>query len=583
VTYTLYLLSLVISAALAAALAFYFSRRHPMPGAVPASLMMLAVTVISLGYILQYRSTGLSGQIFATNIQYVGIATLPLAWFTFSLRYTGRDQWLTRRNLLLLAIIPLATIVLAWTNGIDGLIWQDRHLDTNGPFNTIAKTYGLWFWVYGTYSYTLIAIGTLILIQRLFRPPRVYREQSIAVVICVVVPLVWNVIYIFKLVPMFRVDLTPSAFVISGLAIAWGLFRYQFFNIIPIARDTVIEDMSDGVIVLDTHNRFIDLNLSAQRIIGYSLSDVIGQSLSRVLSGQPELVERSNIGVATANVEITIKRGETQRYYESSISPIYDRQSRLTGRLVILHDITERRLIEAEKKDLEEKAQLASRLSIIGEMAAGVAHEVNNPLTSVIGYADWLLQHDIPDEIRKDIEVINTQATRASEILDRLLTFAGHHVVNRDHVDINRVIETTIELRSHSLAKNNIEIIYQFAPDLPKTMADGGQLQQVFLNLIINAETSIAEAHDKGMLMVKTETFDNHIRVSIKDDGLGITEENLTKIFQPFFSTRETGKGTGLGLSICHGIISKHNGRIYVESEFGYGATFIVELPIAVQ
>jgi PAS domain S-box-containing protein len=341
--------------------------------------------------------------------------------------------------------------------------------------------------------------------------------------------------------------------------------------------------MSDGVIVLDTHNRFIDLNLSAQRIIGYSLSDVIGQSLSRVLSGQPELIERSNIGVATANVEITIGKGETKRYYESSISPIYDRQGRLTGRLVILHDITERRLIEAEKKDLEEKAQLASRLSIIGEMAAGVAHEVNNPLTSVIGYADWLLQHDIPDEIRRDIEVINTQATRASEILDRLLTFAGHHVVNRDHVDINRVIETTIELRSHSLAKNNIEIIYQFAPNLPKTMADGGQLQQVFLNLIINAETSIAEANDKGMLIVKTETFDNHIRVSIIDDGLGITEENLTKIFQPFFSTRETGKGTGLGLSICHGIISKHNGRIYVESEFGYGATFIVELPIVVQ
>jgi len=548
-----------------------------------AALMMLSVIVISLGYILQYRSNELSEQIFATNIQYVGIMALPVIWVVFSLQYTGNGNWLTRRNLLLLSIVPFVTVVLVWTNGIDGWMYHGRHLDTSGPFTIIDKTYAPWFWIAAANNYLLMSYGMFLLIRRLFRPPHLYRQQSIALLICIIVPLVWNVVYIFNLTPLYRIDLTPSAFVISGVAIAWGLFRLGLFDIVPIARDTVIEDMSDGVIVLDTHNRFIDINPAAQRIIGHSLSDVIGQPLARVLSGQPEIIERSNIGLVTANVEITIEKGEIKHCYEAYISPIYDGQGQLTGRLIILHDITERRMIEEEKKDLEEKAQLASRLSITGEMAANVAHEVNNPLTSIIGYADWLLQHDIPDEIRRDIEVINIQAERASEILDRLLTFAGQHDVNRDQVDINRVVETAIEVRSYSLAKNNIEVIYQLAADLPKTMVDSGQLQQVFLNLIINAETSIAEAHDKGMLMIKTETFDNHIRVSIKDDGLGITEENLNKIFQPFFSTRETGKGTGLGLSICHGIISKHGGRIYVESEFGHGATFIVELPITVQ
>jgi len=582
VIYTLYLSSLIVSAVIAAALVFYFWRRRSMPGAVPAACMMLTVVVFSSGYVLQFTSTTLAGQIFATNIQYVGIVALPVSWFAFSLQYTGYDKWLTSRNLLLLAIVPSVTVVLAWTNGIDGLMWYGRHLETSGPFIIIVKTYGPWFWIHTAYSYLLLLSGMFLLFQRLFRPPRLYRNQFIALLICAIVPLVWNVLYIFRMDPFYHVDLSPSAFVISGLAIAWGLFRLRLFDIVPIAHETVIEGISDGIIVLDTQNRVVDLNRITERIIDYPISRAIGQSVDHVLSVQPELVKLL-YDHRDEPSEAVIEIGGTQRHYQVNISILHDQRRRLQGRLIILHDITERKLAEARRKELEDRAHLASRLSTVGEMAAGVAHELSNPLASVIGYAELLLARDIPDEIRKDLEVMDRGAKSAADILDRLLTFAGQRHVEWDYVDINRIIEIAIEFRKHSLLNNNIEVVKQFDRGLPKTMAEGGQLQEVFLNLIMNAETSMIESHSGGKLIIKTETADNNIRICFKDDGAGISEGNISKVFDPFFTTKEVGKGTGLGLSICHGIITEHKGRIYAESELGKGATFIIELPIKKQ
>jgi PAS domain S-box-containing protein len=245
-----------------------------------------------------------------------------------------------------------------------------------------------------------------------------------------------------------------------------------------------------------------------------------------------------------------------------------------------LMDITERKQMEAEKLELEQQAQMASRLATVGEMASGIAHEINNPLTAVIGYADLVLGRDIPQEAKDDVRIIHNGAKRVADIVKRLLTFARQYQPERTYLDINKIIKTTLELRAYELETSNIKVTTNLAPDLPRTMADAGQLQQVLLNLIINAETEMNLAHKGGKLLVKTETVDDTIRISFKDDGPGITKENLERIFNPFFTTREVGKGTGLGLSLCHGIIAEHNGRIYAKSKPGRGATFIVELPV---
>lgn len=219
-------------------------------------------------------------------------------------------------------------------------------------------------------------------------------------------------------------------------------------------------------------------------------------------------------------------------------------------------------------------------LASIGELAAGVAHELNNPLTSVLGYSQLLLCQDVPQVIRNDLEMIHKNAERAAKIVRNLLTFARRQTPEKVYLDLNEVIKQAVDMRRYELKVSNIEVITQLSPDLPWTMADPQQLQQVVLNIVINAEQSMLEAHGRGALTLKTEMVSDVIKISFSDDGPGIAEDNLYRIFNPFFTTKEVGSGTGLGLSICHGIVVEHAGQIYAVSKKGRGATFIVELPV---
>jgi PAS domain S-box-containing protein len=253
---------------------------------------------------------------------------------------------------------------------------------------------------------------------------------------------------------------------------------------------------------------------------------------------------------------------------------------RPVGILGVMRDITERKSAEEERRMLELKAQLASRLASIGELASGIAHEINNPLTGVLGYAELLMQEDVPEHIKSDLEVIHDGAQRVAAIIKGLLKFARQTKPERVLVNINEIVGVTLRLRAYELQTSNIKVTTHLEGDLPLTVADPGQLQQVFLNLLINAEIEMRSTQGKGKLTIKTQSIGNNIRICFKDDGPGIARENLEKIFDPFFTTRETGKGTGLGLSICHGIITEHGGRIWAESKLGEGATFVVDLPI---
>jgi len=251
-----------------------------------------------------------------------------------------------------------------------------------------------------------------------------------------------------------------------------------------------------------------------------------------------------------------------------------------------LHDIEmeeQHKQAEAERQELERRVQLTDRLASIGEMASGIAHEINNPLTSVVGFSELLMERDLPEDIREDVEIIHDGSQRVTNIVKRLLTFARQYKPVQSRTDINEIIKSTLTLRKYSLETGNIEVNTLLEPELPWTMADTGQLQQVFMNIIVNAETEMRKAHGKGRLIIKTEQTGNTIRLSFKDDGPGIARENLEKIFDPFFTTKEVGEGTGLGLSLSHGIISEHKGRIYAESEAGKGATFIIELPVVAE
>jgi signal transduction histidine kinase len=578
--YNLYFSSLALSTAISLALIFFFWRRRAIRGAADAAWLMVTATVWSLGYILQLLFTSLPSMVVATDIQYIGIVFLPLAWFTFSLRYTGRDSWLNPKSLTMLSIIPVATLILVWTSDFHGIMWYGRHLEINGPFINVAKSYGPWFWLHTSYSYALIAMGMLTIARRLIRRPYLYRKQSLALIAVVLVPLISNVLYVFGLLSIYDIDFTPSAFTISGLIMMWGLFRSRLFDVVPIAYESIMEASGDGIVILDVNNRVIDMNRTAEIILDIPVSRAVGNPYAEVFRNQPELTEMVS-GFTEDASEISVQKDNVQRYYKVHVSPLNDKHGELIGRMLYLIDNTDYRRSEARRKELEIREQLLGRLSTVGEMAAGIAHEVNNPLATVLGYSDLLLKRDLPDEIRQDLEIIDKSAKRASDILNRLLEFSGSRTPEFEHTEINRIIETAIEFRKHSLKNHNVEIVTHLAGGLPRIVADGSQLLEVFLNLIMNAEASMAQARNGGTLTISTKKADNSILITVQDDGEGIRPENIGKIFDPFFTTKKIGGGTGLGLSICHGIIASHGGDISVQSEPGKGATFTIRLPLS--
>ena len=220
-------------------------------------------------------------------------------------------------------------------------------------------------------------------------------------------------------------------------------------------------------------------------------------------------------------------------------------------------------------------------MAAVGELAAGVAHELNNPLAAVQAFAQLLNDRDDLDEtVRSDVETIYKEAQRASRITSNLLSFARRHVPEKRLISINEVIEKALELHAYRMKVNNIDLVMDLDPDLPMTMADFHQMQQVFVNIINNAEQAMTEAHGKGRLCVNTQRVGGMLQIAFTDDGPGISADNLKRIFDPFFTTKEVGKGTGLGLSICYGLVQEHGGHLSARSKTGKGATFVVEIPI---
>ena len=243
----------------------------------------------------------------------------------------------------------------------------------------------------------------------------------------------------------------------------------------------------------------------------------------------------------------------------------------------------ERKQAEERERRLQLQLDFSNRLASLGLMVEGIAHEINNPLTSAIVFAQMLASKDIPENTREDIKTIGDNAQRVADIIKNLLTFAKQQKLERTYINVNDIIGATLKMRAHPLEDNNIKVNTQLDPALPSTMADATLLQQAFLNLVINAETAMKLAHGKGSLLIKTALIGDTIQISFADDGPGIAEANLVHLFDPFFSTRGVGQGTGLGLSVCYGIITEHNGQIYARSQPGKGSVFTVELPVVAE
>jgi two-component system NtrC family sensor kinase len=341
----------------------------------------------------------------------------------------------------------------------------------------------------------------------------------------------------------------------------------------------ILNNTQTMIVVADTAGLISYANQRVYEGGGFDQNELVGNRLDRIISSShkkafSEAFDASLHGLQSDNLELMITRGNgTQGKFSVNLSPMRDDRGEVSSVVVLMTDITDTSMIQAKLMHTE-------KMAAVGQLVSGVAHEVNNPLTAIMGFSDLLMENpEVPGSARKDLQVILEEAQRTKEIVQNLLSFARQRPPQRQPLQINNILRKTIALRSYDFANHGVQIVEKFDERLPELIGDSHQLQQVFLNILNNAYDAVQSAGRPGLIEIETIQDGGWVEVLFRDNGEGILHPE--RIFDPFFTTKEVGQGTGLGLSICYGIVREHEGEILcANNQETDGATFSVRLPV---
>jgi PAS domain S-box-containing protein len=343
--------------------------------------------------------------------------------------------------------------------------------------------------------------------------------------------------------------------------------------------ENILESLNDGLAVVDLQERVVRWNRRLEALSGVTRADAVGRPLEALLD--PAFVERlraarrdAPAGATLYRVPLAIGRGDVKRRLLVNVAaaPLGTPDGAVAGAIVIIEDISSR-------VQLEEQLQISEKMASIGLLAAGVAHEVNTPLTGISSFTQMLLDRADPEDPKtKVLEKIERQTFRAAKIVNGLLNLARPAQVDSGPVDINTVVNDVLTLLEHQFKTGSIQVRKELAEVSPIVQGTEYKLQQVFLNLFLNARDAMPKG---GWLSISTRALSGHASIEIADTGSGIPAECLSRIYDPFFTTKDIGKGTGLGLSITYGIVQEHGGTITCDSSVGNGTRFTLTLPLA--
>jgi len=378
-------------------------------------------------------------------------------------------------------------------------------------------------------------------------------------------------------------DSTGRLLQIRGLMLdVTGLRTYQ--SELHRERDfsgKILSNTQSLILVADTaglisyaNRRWYDAGFEQRELLGRPLLELAAPGFTRSLA---EALQSTLHGQQVDNLELEIlRRNGVSGKVSANLSPMRNEHGAVTSIVAVLTDITDSAV-------LRDKLVHAEKMAAVGQLVSGVAHEVNNPLTAILGFADLLMENpDLPETARKDLRVILQEAQRTKQIVQNLLSFARQMPPQRNPVQLNTILRRTIQLRSYDFNSHGVDVIEHLDEGLPDVVGDAHQLQQVFLNILNNAYDAVREVGRPARIEIMSTKAGDSVEVSFADNGNGISHPD--RIFDPFFTTKEVGKGTGLGLSICYGIVKEHGGEILCHNNIGgTGATFIVRLPAAPQ
>lgn len=601
--YTPYLIPLLLAVAVTVTVMLLtWRRRKATPGMWEAWLLMLGAAFWSLFYAHELSTPDMAWQVLFAKMQYFGIASIPQLWLLLVLDYTRKPIRRSPHLLRILIALGGITIILAWTNEYHGLVWQQLSQMQVGSARILSIQHGPLFYLYVVFAYLCLGSGAVILLKTFIEAPALLRRQIFILLMAALVPWMGNLSYILKVNPFPYLDLTPIAFTITSLVGAYGLTRYGLLEVIPLARDRVFENLTDAVFVLDSHNRILDLNHAADRMVRQAgevtipltdatrqatIPQMLGQPISHKLPGWRTIeseIEKAGEGVFELPMTVVGK----PHVFEVRISTVHAPHSDTTCRLAVLRDISDRKQVEKEMRLARDMAEQASNAK--STFLATMSHELRSPLTVIIGYSDMMAH-----EARADGQ------ERIAWRLDQVLNSAQHllRLVN-DILDLSRIEAGRVQLSpmvfpvaalleeiqafgEPLVSQNHNTLHTHVPPDLGEMNSDPTRVRQILINLIANA----AKFTQDGTITIGADRqFFNGkdwLEFEVRDTGIGMTMEQQQMVFEPFHQadpshTRHYG-GAGLGLTISRRLCDLLGGEITVESAPQQGSVFRVRLP----
>lgn len=599
---TIIIVTLMAAAGALAVLAFSVWQQSRLERPIATSVVFLLLGGVwwCIGYLLEITVPDPFLKLLAYRAKFLGIVIIPVAWLVFAIYYTGREHWLSRRNLIALTIIPTITLTLAWTNELHHLMWYQNTIVDAGDFSVFDSDQAIWFWVHTVYTYITLTTGTLLLFRQFLEAKGQYRNQLGALLISVLFPYISGTISVFGSTML---DLAPIAFAITGTALGWGFLRYHLFDLIPVAQAVVIKGMPDGMIVLDRSERIVELNPTAATILDKNADSVIGMRITQAmpaLSVSAPEIPATYRAARPAQGEVAMGQGEAARYLDVRVSSLDDGRGEVNGYVMVFRDISERKRAEQQiqaqnaallqsnhdlaiaRQKAEEVAQLKS------QFLATMSHELRTPLNAIIGYTEIQLE-GMTGELTTEQQdyqqrvLINAEhlLSLINGVLDVSKIEAGQMTLVSKPFSLQTWVRD-VEMQNRGLAEAKglrFEVtVDSQVPDI--LVGDVIRLKQIVINLLGNA----IKFTDSGDVTLKVNAHDDtHWKITVSDSGIGIAAHAQDAIFDEFWqvdsSSRRNHGGAGLGLSIVRRLVLMMGGTIRVQSEIGKGSRFTVILP----
>jgi signal transduction histidine kinase len=536
------------------------------------AVMLLASAFWSFWHLFEIGVDQDWARITFSKIQYLGAVVVGPSWLIFTCYYSKRVRHFPVRYVLLMAIVPVITVVLAWTNEFHHLIWTTI---TPSPLDPRLLIYGhgIWFWIAIAYNHIFVFLGTWFVFRVAQAAPKGQRSQAQALLVGALVPICGSLLYITGLSPIHGEDLTISFLFVTGIIYLLAVLRFRLFDVRRVARAAIIDNMRDGMLIIDEKHHLIDVNPSALKLLSVP-NTILRQDVRVSLSAYPTIVD---IIQFPRPQSITVMIGD-DRHLDIQVSELNDSLGKPAGKLVVLRDVTER--ISAEKIAFETAIE-QHRLRLLTQFLRDISHEFRTPL-SVINTSLYIMEKSAdPTQQKHRREIIQLQSNRLDSLISEMLISVQldtNSSLEPTLINLSDLLQTVIQEQMPAMKAKQQQISANLPPASVYIVGDSFMLQKALSNILQNASRYTP---DGGTLTVAGTEASETTTITITDSGMGMSDETKSRIFERFFRADDSHStpGFGLGLPIAQSIIEKHHGHIGVESVLGTGTTFTIRLP----